>query len=92
MFFIPSKIMVSILSNIIIDRKFEIIHRTYQIKIEVSKNLFCLISQNLDELLECWWRIGGYQISLQILILILCFLGYAKSYKLQLQLSLQYGF
>ena len=51
MFFIPSKIMVSILSNIIIDRKFEIIHRTYQIKIEVSKNLFFSISQNLDELL-----------------------------------------
>ena len=38
MFFIPSKIMVSVLSNIIINRKFEIIQRTYQIKIEVSGN------------------------------------------------------
>ena len=45
MFSIPSKIMVSILSNIIINRRFEIIQRTYQIKIEVSRKSF-LIFQN----------------------------------------------
>ena len=42
MFSIPSKIMVSILSNIIIDRRFEIIQRTYQIKIEVSRKSFLI--------------------------------------------------
>ena len=45
MFSIPSKIMVSILSNIIINRRFEIIQRTYQIKSEVSRKSF-LIFQN----------------------------------------------
>ena len=42
MFSIPSKIMVSILSNIIINRRFEIIQRTYQIKSEVSRKSFLI--------------------------------------------------
>ena len=42
MFSIPSKIIVSILSNIIINRRFEIIQRTYQIKSEVSRKSFLI--------------------------------------------------